>query len=164
MTIMIKLMTVLGIDEGDGDVNGSERRTADSGSAVHGGGGGGTYFRQNLTVAIVVVLLNRLEFWSRVSTRVSHGRMSSGQQGFSQFGFRVQCSGQLGQLVNPGQTRSNQSTAVNWLAVVRVRLFQSRSMQFGSVRAVRFRVPVKTRSTDCQTRSDSVNFSQRKMR
>ncbi|XP_035832538.1 uncharacterized protein LOC118481259 isoform X2 [Helianthus annuus] len=110
MTMMIKLMTVLGIDEGDGDVNGSERRTADSGSAVHGGGGGGTYFRQNLTVAIVVVLLNRLEFWSRVSTRVSHGRMSSGQQGV--LTVRVSSS-MFGSTRSTGQPGSNPVKPVN---------------------------------------------------
>ncbi|MFS7905525.1 hypothetical protein Hanom_Chr01g00048721 [Helianthus anomalus] len=83
-------MTMLGIDEGDADVSGSERQATGNGLAVHGGGGGGTSFRQNFTdddvqvsIAIVVVLLNRLEFWSRVSTRVSHGRTSSGQQGGS---------------------------------------------------------------------------------
>ncbi|KAJ0935140.1 hypothetical protein HanRHA438_Chr03g0115571 [Helianthus annuus] len=48
----------------------------------------------------------------------------------------------------PESTRVNgRSTEVNWSAVVRIRLFQSRSMQFGSVRAVRFLVSVNARST-----------------
>ncbi|KAM0071361.1 hypothetical protein Hdeb2414_s0001g00024201 [Helianthus debilis subsp. tardiflorus] len=60
--------------------------------------------------------------------------------------------------VNSGQQRVNTVkpvTAVNWSAVVRVMLFQSRSMQFGSVRAFRFRVAVNTWSTPVKRQNGS---------
>ncbi|KAM0016879.1 hypothetical protein Hdeb2414_s0028g00701691 [Helianthus debilis subsp. tardiflorus] len=65
---------------------------------------------KNLTVAIVVVLLNRLEFWSRVSTRVSHDRMSSGQQGV--LAVRVSSS-MIGPTRSTGQPGSNPVKPVN---------------------------------------------------
>ncbi|MFS7997110.1 hypothetical protein Hanom_Chr12g01137911 [Helianthus anomalus] len=105
---------------------------------------------------------------SRLGQRLSQLGSSYGSTGqrFSQSQIRVRdtvrCSGQTRLTRStPESTRVNRRVNIvkpvdsSRSAMVRVRLFQFRSMQFGSVRAVRFRVSVNTWSTPVKRQNGS---------